>query len=149
MLNRPGFNRGRHPLTAPRSKYSAQHCVLDNIKFPSRREMRRYAHLKLQEKVGGIVGLVLQPRFPIVLQRGIHLAAPLATNGQTAPAYFDGWSALQLGLVTVAEYRADFAYYDAQTGEFIVEDAKGFKTETYRLKKRLIEAQYGFVIREV
>ena len=35
-------------------------------------------------------------------------------------------------------YRADFSYYDVETKCFIVEDTKGFKTEVYRMKKKML-----------
>lgn len=47
----------------------------------------------------------------------------------------------------VATYKADFAY--EQDGQQIVEDVKGVKTPTYRLKKKLVEAIYGIEITEV
>ncbi len=43
-------------------------------------------------------------------------------------------------------YRADFAYFENQ--DRVIEDCKGFKTPVYRLKKKLIEAQCKFKIRE-
>lgn len=45
-------------------------------------------------------------------------------------------------------YRADFVYVD-KSGIEIVEDAKGFKTDIYRLKKRLMAEKYGIIIKEV
>lgn len=47
----------------------------------------------------------------------------------------------------VGNYIADFSYLDG--GRIIVVDVKGFKTPVYRLKKRLVEAQYGITISEV
>lgn len=49
--------------------------------------------------------------------------------------------------VLMFKYVADFAYFEGQAR--IVEDAKGFKTAVYKLKKKLIEATYGIKIREV
>jgi hypothetical protein len=123
---------------APRSKYGACRAEIDGITFASRREARRYAGLKLRQQVGDIIELTVQPRFPIFL-------AGLVTH--TAPGAFA--ISEDRPCLTVAEYRADFSYYVAETGEFVVEDAKGFRTDKYRLKKRLVEAQYGLVIHEV
>ena len=47
----------------------------------------------------------------------------------------------------VAKYIADFSYYDGDTK--IIEDVKGFKTAVYKLKKKLVEAQYNITITEV
>jgi hypothetical protein len=48
--------------------------------------------------------------------------------------------------VKVCSWLADFRYREA--GETVVEDVKGCKTPLYRLKKKLVEAQYGITIRE-
>ena len=47
----------------------------------------------------------------------------------------------------VTTYVADFQY--CKGNELHVEDAKGYKTDVYRLKKKLVEALYSFVIEEV
>ncbi|MGH6893187.1 MAG: DUF1064 domain-containing protein [Dongiaceae bacterium] len=49
--------------------------------------------------------------------------------------------------VHICTYRADFVY--KQLGEFVVEDVKGFRTEVYKLKKKLVEATHGVTILEV
>lgn len=50
--------------------------------------------------------------------------------------------------IKVGKWIADFRYCD-NNGAVIIEDAKGVRTATYRLKKKIIEAVYGFKIREV
>ena len=102
-----------------RSKYRAIPTMVDGIKFASGREARRYMDLKLLQCAGEISGLELQPVFPLIV---------------------DG--------VQVGKYLADFRYYKAD-GELVIEDSKGFKTPTYRLKKRIVEAQYGIEVKEV
>lgn len=95
------------------------------IRFDSRREAVRWTELKLQERDGRISNLVRQRRFPLMVRRssdGIEEA--------------------------VTTYVADFVYSD-KDGRLIVEDAKGVRTEAYRLKRRHFEAQYGIEIREV
>lgn len=44
-------------------------------------------------------------------------------------------------------YKADFAYFEGD--KRIIEDAKGFKTREYKLKKKIIEAAYHLQITEV
>ena len=44
-------------------------------------------------------------------------------------------------------YIADFCYI--RNGETVVEDAKGYRTEVYRIKKKLMLERYGIQIREV
>ncbi len=47
----------------------------------------------------------------------------------------------------VCRYRADFRY--REKGRLVVEDVKGFKTEEYRLKARLMKAIHGIEVVEV
>lgn len=47
----------------------------------------------------------------------------------------------------VCKYKADFGVKYPDRYEYI--DVKGFKTPIYRLKKKLVEAQYGITIKEV
>lgn len=49
--------------------------------------------------------------------------------------------------IVIATYKADFAYFI--DGKRVIEDVKGFKTPTYRLKKRHVEAQYKVKIVEI
>jgi|SRR3990172_2726379 len=47
----------------------------------------------------------------------------------------------------ICVFVADFTYYE--DGQLVVEDAKGFRTPTYRLKAKLFAAEYRREIREV
>lgn len=49
--------------------------------------------------------------------------------------------------VEVCCYTADFAYYE--NGKWVVEDFKGYATDVYKLKKKLLFAVYGIEIKEV
>ena len=46
-------------------------------------------------------------------------------------------------------YYADFVYIDSHTGETVVEDAKGYRTEAYKIKKKLMLQVHGVQIKEV
>lgn len=48
---------------------------------------------------------------------------------------------LVIGGSVVATYIADFRYM--QEGRVVIEDVKGMKTQTYRLKKKMFEALYA------
>lgn len=119
------------------SKYRNVKMVVDGIVFDSKREAMRYQQLKSLEAAGEIANLELQPEYPIEI------------NG-----------------VRVCIWRGDFRYQPVlsrhqakdglghtlwfnNVGFPIVEDVKGFKTEIYRLKKKLVEAQYQITIREI
>lgn len=47
------------------------------------------------------------------------------------------------------KYVADFVYIDNATGEEVVEDAKGVRTDAYIIKRKLMLWVYGIRIREV
>ena len=47
----------------------------------------------------------------------------------------------------ICEYRADFVFM--RDGRQVVADAKGFRTEIYRLKRKMMLAQYGIEIEEM
>lgn len=53
---------------------------------------------------------------------------------------------LEVNGVLICRYRADFVYIENE--KTIVEDCKGFKTDVYKLKKKLMLAIYGIEIRE-
>lgn len=104
------------------SKYKAKKTVIDGITFASKKEAKRYEELKLLEKAGTILNLELQKRF--LLQEGFK------KNQQTyRPIY----------------YYADFFYMDKKTQRNVVEDvkaSKNFKTDIYKIKKKLFEFKY-------
>jgi|SRR5579885_1746013 len=54
---------------------------------------------------------------------------------------------LEVNGVLITEYEADFVYME--NGKLIVEDAKGFPTPEYVIKRNLMKAIYGIEIREV
>lgn len=111
----------------PRTKYGAVPTVVDNIRFHSAKEARRYQQLKLLAKAGLIERLELQRVFRL-------------TVGDDPEWPEHG---TELG-----KYIADFTYYDVSTRAFVVEDTKGFRTPLYKWKKKHVEAQYGIQIRE-
>jgi len=99
-------------------KYHNKKTTVDGITFHSKKEAARYQELKLLEKAKEISNLKLQVPFVIEVA-GRH----------------------------ICKYLADFTYFDKE-GEFFVEDVKGVRTQTYRLKKKLVEALYGIEILE-
>lgn len=101
-------------------KYGNRKTVVDDIKFDSKAEGRRYKELKLLEKLGVIRDLKLQPEF--------LLQDKFKYNGKTERAI---------------KYIADFKYFDINKGRFVVEDVKGVETETFKIKRKLFLKQYG------
>lgn len=113
-----------------KSKYRAKPTVVDGIRFASMKEAKRYQELKLLERAGAIRDLKLQPKFPMCVWPNAFIVDVDTPK-------------------TIATYVADFSYYDVAGRDIVIEDVKGFKTPVYRLKKKMVEAQYGVEIREV
>ncbi len=103
-----------------KSKYR-NHRVVDPVdgKFDSRREHRRWLVLKQMERQGEITTLMRQVPYE------------LHCRGSS---------------MVVCKYIADFVYFES--GKRVVEDTKGMRTPTYRLKKKWLKEEYGISIRE-
>lgn len=99
--------------------------MIDGITFDSKKEAARYRDLKLMERAKLISNLELQPEY-LLIERTI-------INGKNHRAII---------------YKADFKYYDNVKNKLIVEDVKGFKTDVYAIKKRLMKAKYNIEILE-
>lgn len=89
--------------------------------FPSKAEAKRFAELCLLLDHGRISELEVQPSYPMVIND-----------------------------LKITVYRADFKYLDSD-GRQVIEDVKpkSFRTDLYRLKKKLVEAIYTLTITEV
>lgn len=99
---------------------------VDGIRFASQAESKRYSALRLLERAGVIHSLEVQPVFPLDV-----------VNPRTGEV-------IQVGI-----YKADFRYVETAHDWPVVEDVKGMKTVVYRLKKRMVEGQYGITITEI
>jgi hypothetical protein len=95
------------------NKYHAKKTVVDGIEFDSAKEAKRYAELSALEEAGKIQHLRLQVPFELV------------------PSFeCDGVK------YRAMKYVADFVY--VRDGKVVVEDCKGFKTQEYKMKKKLM-----------
>lgn len=98
------------------SKYKNVKCEYDGKKFDSLKEMRHYIYLKQLEKQGKISNLICQFKMPFLI------------NGKR-----------------IFTYIADFFLLDEKNKPHYL-DVKSpitAKNSTFRLKKKLIEAQYN------
>ena len=102
------------------SKYGNRRVEADGHTFDSVKEMNRYMDLKYLLLAGEIQCLELQK--PFELQPAFR-----DKNGKWHQA---------------VRYICDFYYFDKHLGRYVVEDVKGFKTEVYKLKKKLFEYRY-------
>ena len=101
------------------NKYHNRVVEVDGIRFDSRREAHRWRELRLMERVGLITELRRQVPFELI---------PKSRHGRAI------------------KYIADFVY--RKDGEQVIEDAKGYRTDVYRLKRRMM-AEQGYEIQEV
>jgi hypothetical protein len=116
----------RAKLAPRRTKYGNVAVVVDGIKYASQAEERRHSELKLLQRIGWIEDLRLQVPFEI------------------APA------CELYGKKSIARvYRADFTYKIVKTGELVVEDVKGVRTDLYILKRHLMKVVHNIEIKEV
>lgn len=102
------------------SKYRAKKTEVEGIVFDSKKEAERYQSLRLLERCGAIKNLKRQIPF-LLIEKSVYGRA--------------------------VKYVADFVY--EEDGVEVVEDVKGYKTDVYKLKRRMMAEKYGIVIREV
>ena len=126
-----------HGYKPNRSKYGAKKVYYNGERFDSKKELNRYKELLLIQKAGRIFGLERQVKFELTpTVRGPERIGP---RGGRKPGKV---------ILDAASYVADFTYYRSDTGEFVVEDCKGFKTPDYILKKKFLYFLRGILIYE-
>jgi len=109
----------------PSNKYHARKTVVNGIKFDSQHEAERYLVLQDMQSRGLITGLELQKKFELIPNQYIEKKL----------------------VERKISYVADFVYMDKNGMH--VEDAKGLKTEVYKIKKKLMLHVWGIQIEEV
>jgi hypothetical protein len=116
---------GLYRREVARTKFRNVKVTVDGITFDSKWEAARWSQLRLEEKAGTIRRLIRQRPFAITVND-----------------------------FPVCTYVADFVYErevpfaSGASWQTIVEDAKGMRTEMYRLKKKLMRAVLGVEILE-
>lgn len=95
------------------NKYRNKKVIVDNIKFDSIKESRRYIQLKLLEQASEISELQLQVPFEVI------------------PKQKDERKCV---------YKVDFVY--KENGKLIAEDVKGKRTKEYIIKRKLFKLKY-------
>ncbi len=108
------------------SKYKNKKTTCDGIEFDSKKERNYYLKFKAMQDLGIIRDLELQKEY--ILQDKFVL------NGKTRRKI---------------TYKADFSYITTEDDKLHVVDVKGFKTEVYKLKKKLFEYKYQIELEEV
>ena len=109
------------------SKYGNRKTTLNGVEFDSHKEAQRYAQLRLLERAGRITNLRCQVKYILI------------------PAQRDERGRL---LERECSYVADFVYFDLTLGREVVEDSKGYRTDTFKLKKKMMLWFHGIQITE-
>lgn len=105
--------------------------------------MARYRELLLLERGHEISDLRLQVKYVLIPEQREkptekYLKGP--KKGEYKPGNV---------IEKACTYIADFVYTDTRSGKTVVEDAKGMKTEVYKIKKKLMLYNYGIRVIEV
>lgn len=106
------------------SKYKNKKTIVNGIEFDSRKEAKRYQELLLLQKSGIITDLKRQVPYILVPVFNLNKKRYRAMN-----------------------YVADFVY--KENNKEVVEDTKGYRTEVYKIKKKLMAYIYQIEIREI
>lgn len=113
-------------INIKQSKYKNKKVEYHGIKFDSNKEMAYYIKLEILEQKEKIKNLELQKVY--------ELQPSFKINGKTYQKI---------------TYKADFSYISVEDNKLHVIDVKGFKTEVYKLKKKMFVYKYGIEIEEV
>lgn len=116
-------------------KYHNTKVTCDGQVFDSKHEARRYRELLLMEQQGIITDLQRQVKFTLL-------------PAQREPDTIGARGGIKRGKIIEKEctYYADFVY--VQDGKVVVEDAKGFKNDVYRIKRKMMLYFHGIQIKE-
>lgn len=110
------------------NKYGNRKVTVDGIQFDSMREAKRWRELKWLQRAGQISNLDRQVSYELI---------PSIRSEQTGKV-----------IQRAVSYIADFVY-QTEDGNWIVEDAKGFRTEAYKIKKKMMLWRHGIEVVEV
>ena len=110
--------------TPPRSKYRNVKVQVDGYTFDSKREAQYWQECRLREKAGDITELRRQVPFELTT---------MASDGLSR---------------VVCVYLADMTFKD-RDGLLHVVDAKGLRTQIYKLKAKWLSLSLGITIEEV
>ena len=98
----------------------AEKVTVEGITFDSKKEADRWQELRLMQRAGEISDLKRQ--------------VPFSLFGRDSPILTPTGRKML--------YLADFTYIDHRLGDvFVVEDAKGWETEVFKIKRAILAAQ--------
>lgn len=109
------------------TKYGNRKTFVGTELFDSQHEADRWVELTLLQKAGEITDLKRQVPFLLIPEIKSDSGKVISRKTQ---------------------YIADFVYTN-KDGKQVVEDAKGYRTEVYNLKKKILLWRYGILVKEV
>ncbi len=110
-----------------KSKYKAVKTIVDGITFDSKKEADYSKKLSLLLKAGKISNLERQVVF----------------------TWLEKHYRCENEITFKRKYIADFVYYDIELQKHIIVDVKGYKTQEYKKKKKIVEEIFKIKITEV
>ena len=121
-----------------KSKYGSRKTIVDGISFDSKKEASRYRELLLLERAGKIWNLRRQVKYVLI---------PAQYENPDSPTKSGRGKCLE----RECSYVADLVYDVPMVPEpiEIVEDTKGFRTEAYKIKRKMMLYMHGIRINEV
>lgn len=108
------------------SKFGNVKVVTNGDKFDSKRESKKYQELVLRRNAGDITALELKPKYELIPSK----------------RRADGT------LERACAYIADWRFIDSE-GALHVQDAKGFRTDSYIIKRKLMFMIHNIEVEEV
>lgn len=122
-----------------RNKFGNKRVTVDGIRFDSKKEAKFYLFLRECEKKGEISDLQLQVPYELIPAIYEDQVIHLKTKDKVVTKCVQ----------KAVHYVADFVYTETATGIQAVVDTKGYRTEAYKLKKKMMRAFKGINIIEV
>lgn len=116
-----------HRTSGKKNKYGAKRVGA----HASKKEHGRAAALKIMQRANLIANL--REQVPYIL----------------IPAQYAVVNGERKCVERAIKYIADFVYTDCRNGQVVVEDAKGFRTKEYIIKRKLMLYVHGIRIKEV
>ena len=132
------ISKTRYTLhTKPKNKYRNKRVFRHGQWFDSEHEADRFFELSMMQRAGLISELQTQVPFELI-------------PTQREPDTVGVRGGIKKGkcIEKSCVYYADFVYLD-KDGNQVVEDAKGMRTEAYKIKKKLMLYRHGIRIVEV
>lgn len=116
------------------SKYHSRKVTRDGVTYDSVHEYNRFKELQLLERAGKITRLNRQIPYELIPAQYATVIDPKTGKEK------------RVCVERSCQYVADFTYWE--NGKFVVEDAKGMKTDVYKIKRKLMLSVYGIRIKE-